>query len=69
MILTHFLFYLIINIDHFSLELNEMRAEEAKEREAAYAKLAVEFDQDVVDALKEHFSIIYYPLDFYVFLE
>ena len=69
MILTHFLFYLIINIDHFSLELNEMRAEEAKECEATCAKLAVEFGQDVVDALKEHFSIIYYPSDFYVFLE
>ena len=39
------------------LELNEMRAAEAKERDAAYEKLSAELGEDAVDALKAHFAI------------
>jgi len=47
-------------------KLERMRADEAEEREAAYAEIAAQYGQDVVAALKAHMSV--YDERFYLWL-
>ena len=47
-------------------EIEEMRAEEAKLRDEAYAKIAAEYGDGVVEALKAHFET--YDRSFYIWL-